>query len=351
MQEAMMGLAEFRSGALRSVAAAGLVAGLFVASGGAAVAQTTGGQTWEVQVGGASNGPPVFEPMAYGPDPLVIRVGDKVTWSPVVGHTVTFPAGKPEPALFLPGPGQGELTAGPGLGPIGVTPSASGITATFDGTNQISTGDVEQALPGTAPLFTVTFSKPGTFGYICLFHPGMRGSVEVRAADAALPETPAQAKTRGQVTLGAIKAQAQALPGMIRPVHSGSVHTALAGAGNGYGASVLGFVNGDLTVKRGDTVVWTFADPFELHTVTFTSGGAPPAFVEPRPQTSGPPLLVIPASVASPSGDTYSGTGMANSGLMPYGNTFALRFDAPPGAYAYLCLLHPWMNGTVTVSG
>jgi len=98
-------------------------------------------------------------------------------------------------------------------------------------------------------------------------------------------------------------------------------------------------------------MVWTFADPFELHTVTFTSGGAPPALIEPRPQPSGPPALVIPASLALPSGDTYRGTGIATSGLQFYGGAWALTVDAPPGAYAYLCLLHPWMMGTITVSG
>jgi plastocyanin len=335
----------------RVLIATALVSTVFAASGGVAVAQTTT-QTWEVQVGGAVEPkPPVlFEPMAFGPDPLVIRVGDKVVWAPVAGHTVTFSAGKPDPALILPGTAPGELMAGPGFGPIGVTPGPGGLSASFDGTNQISTGDLSQ-VPNVAPVLTVTFTKTGTFGYICLFHPGMRGTVEVRDAAAALPETPAQAKTRGQVTLGALKAKAQAIPGMVRPVAANGVHTALAGAGSAWGASVLGFVNGDKTIRRGETVVWTFADEMELHTVTFTSGGAPPALIEPRPQPSGPPALVIPATVAQSSGDTYNGTGIANSGLLPYGGSWALKFDAPPGAYAYLCLLHPWMTGTITVSG
>src|SRR6266542_1696406 len=289
-----------------------------------------------------------FEPNAYGPDPLAIRVNDKVVWAPVLGHTLTFLAGKPEPALILPGSTPGELMAGPGFAPIGLTPGPGGFSASFDGTNQISSGDLSQ-VPNAVPVVTITFTKAGTFGYICLFHPGMRGTVEVRDSSAALPETPAQAKTRGQVTLGALKAKAQAIPAMVRPVNANGIHTALAGAGSAWGAGVLGFINGDQTVKRGETVVWAWADPFELHTVTFTSGGAPPALIEPRPQPSGPPQLVIPASVALPSGDTYTGTGIANSGLQPYGGTWALKFDAPPGAYAYLCLLHPWMNGTITV--
>jgi plastocyanin len=328
-------------------AAAALIAGPALT----AHAQTAA-QTWEVQVGsGAADAPPVFEPMAYGPDPLVIRVGDRVVWAPVAGHTVTFTAGQPAPALLVPGSVPGELMLGPGFGPIGVTPGASGVSATFDGSTPVNSGDLTQAFPDTPPVMTVTFTKAGTFGYVCLFHPGMRGSVEVREASQPLPESPAQAKARGQATLGYLASLIQQQAGMISPVDARGLHTAFAGIGNGYGASALAFINGDKTISRGDTVVWTNADPFEIHTVTFTSGGAPPDFIEPRPQPSGPPQLVVPATVVLPSGDTYGGSGVANSGVLSYGSTYALRFDAPAGSYSYLCLLHPWMMGTVTVTG
>jgi plastocyanin len=339
------GVVGLRAGAVAALAA------LVVAPALPVQAQSTP-QTWEVQVGSAATtAPPVFEPQAYGPDPLVIRVGDRVTWSPVAGHTVTFTAGKPAPALILPGSGAGELMLGPGFAPIGVTPGPTGISATFDGSAQVSSGDLGQALPDVPPVMTVTFTKAGTFGYVCLFHPGMRGTVEVRDASAALPESPAQAKARGQATLGFLQSMIREQAGMVRPGDAAGIHTALAGMGNGYGASALAFINGDKTIARGDTVVWTNADPIENHTITYASGGAPPEFIEPRPQAGGPPQLVIPASVAQPSGNTYNGTGMANSGILFYGGTYALRFDAAPGTYGYLCLLHPWMTGTVTVTG
>ena len=345
---ASMGRAAAALPKLAAVTSLALVLGIGPAS--PAFTQATA-QTWEVQVGSGAMEPPVFEPMAYGPDPLVIHVGDRVVWAPVAGHTVTFPAGQPEPALILPGTAPGEFMLGPGFAPAGVTPGPGGLSGTFDGKSPLNSGEPMQAFPDAPPVLTVTFTNTGTFGYVCLFHPGMRGTVEVRAANAALPETPAQAKTRGQVTLGALKSKIQMDAGQIRPFSANGVHTSLAGIGNGYGASALAFINGDKTINRGDSVVWTQADPFELHTVTFSSGGPPPEFVEPRPQPSGPPQLVIPANVAMQSGTTYNGTGLANSGLLQYGGTFALRFDAPPGAYSYLCLLHPWMTGTITVTG
>src|SRR6266545_1988844 len=136
---------------VRIVIAAALVSTVVAASGGIAVAQTAN-QTWEVQVGGGVEPQPpmLFEPNAYGPDPLAIRVNDKVVWAPVLGHTLTFLAGKPEPALILPGSAPGELMAGPGFAPIGLTPGPGGFSASFDGTNQVSSGDLSQ-VPNATP--------------------------------------------------------------------------------------------------------------------------------------------------------------------------------------------------------
>jgi plastocyanin len=60
---------------------------------------------------------------------------------------------------------------------------------------------------------------------------------------------------------------------------------------------------------------------------------------------------VIPPAVAGPVGDgTYAGQGLVNSGILGNGGAAFLRFDAPPGAYEYLCLIHPTMRGRVTVT-
>ena len=141
-----------------------------------------------------------------------------------------------------------------------------------------------------------------------------------------------------------------------------TAHSALAGIaslvgpGNAGGASALRFLPDTLTVRRGDLVVWTMPDPMEIHTVTFTSGEAPPEFIEPRfgpgGPASGPPTLVINANVAGAAGGPgYTGQGYLNSGILGSGQSFVLNIDAPAGAYDYICLVHgPSMKGTIVVT-
>ena len=99
------------------------------------------------------------------------------------------------------------------------------------------------------------------------------------------------------------------------------------------------------------TVVFTVADPFEIHTVTFLSGEAPPDFIVPQGEAeNGPPTLVIPANVAGPEGGpVYSGQGYFNSGILGDGQSYVLSFDTP-GSYQYQCLIHDNMKGTITVT-
>ena len=112
-----------------------------------------------------------------------------------------------------------------------------------------------------------------------------------------------------------------------------------------------------LTVHVGDTVEWIGG----FHTVTL----GPEDMIQqlekslfvPTPQASGPPKLVFNPKVAFPSGgSTYNGTGFVNSGVLvftvPPGSkappTFKLTFTQP-GTYSYDCLIHPGMDGVVTV--
>ena len=76
----------------------------------------------------------------------------------------------------------------------------------------------------------------------------------------------------------------------------------------------------DLTVAKGTTVRWTNNDAI-VHTVTSgTSDG-----------TAG------------------SADGFFDSGFLSEGDTFNLSFDTP-GTFAYFCIPHPWMKGTVSVA-
>ena len=264
-----------------------------------------GAQTWDVQVSGTDSTQRLMA-QSYFPGALTIHVGDTVRWrfASITIHTVTFNSGLPAAEELIPGPGPGELT----LGPAFFEEGPSGPNATYDGTVRTSSG-----IPLGPPDefdYRLTFTRPGLFGYVCTVHPGMRAEVEVVPTTVPLAETPAQAQARGMSTLSSLLSRMANDTLTVRSATAGTTHTALAGLGDGFGASALEFLPLDLTVRQGDTVAWTLADPFEIHTVTFTSGGPTPEFVDLRPQANGPPIAVITANVAQPvGGTTYTGQG------------------------------------------
>lgn len=88
----------------------------------------------------------------------------------------------------------------------------------------------------------------------------------------------------------------------------------LNGTGN---QQSLNYQPSSVTVAKGGTVTWTNNDPV-AHTVT---------------------------SVSVP-----SGASSFNSGMMNYTATFKVTFTVD-GTYTYLCSYHPWMHGTIIVTG
>jgi len=336
------------------VAGAAAVLLLLAVAGARQASSVRAATTWNVQAGAmAADG--VTQALAFFPDPLAITVGDTVAWTSQPNnpepHTVTFNSGKPDLALLVPGPGQGDLTLGPAFFPAGV----AGTSVAYDGTKQISSG--ANLEPGSSLKFSVTFSTPGIFDYVCTIHPGMRGQIIVLPAGVSLPETPDQAATRGKVTADYLLWRQQNEAKAITSASAGGAHTAALGIADAFGTASQSFLPGNLTVKRGDTITWTNADAFEPHTVTFVGPGAtPPDFVVPKPNPNGPPTLYIPAATVAPAGgDTFTGQGVVNSGLLfGAGTSYALKIDAPPGTYTFYCVIHGspqgGMRGTVTVT-
>lgn len=311
---------------------------------------------WNVQVGGDIPDDHI-EANAFLPSSLSVHTGDTVTWNFRGFHTVTFTGGGSVPPTFGPGPDAGSVALGPAFFPAG----PQGPGASYDGTQLVSSG-TPQGDPMEAQPYALTFSKPGVYAYLCTIHPGMNGTVEVLPAGGALAETPAQAAARGQDQYNGLVAS---LRDEVKAIQSASgsstgragVQTVTAGVGTGGGpgsagiASLLSFINSTVTVRRGDLVAFTNADPAEIHTVTFTSGAMPPDFVNVQPQPAGPPMLSISANVAGPAGGgTYTGQGYVNSGILGPGQSFVLAFDAPAGVYDYLCVIHANMSGRIIVT-
>lgn len=116
-----------------------------------------------------------------------------------------------------------------------------------------------------------------------------------------------------------------------------------------------------IRVRAGDTVQWKVGGD-EIHTVSFNP---PPAAMEPVVPIPGggptdfmiPPELGFATRAPGAPVEKFSGTGYVNSGVMskqpqapgvPPNDTFALTFDTP-GTYSFVCLIHPYMDGSVVV--
>jgi plastocyanin len=174
-----------------------------------------------------------------------------------------------------------------------------------------------------------------------------------------------------------------------------------AGGGNDTSVS-MSFVPKDIEIKAGESIVWTNPTPVsEQHSVTFVKDNKSfpdpvSTFVVPNstkfqpldPNSNSDPLFVpipgenpqsktvitanarafIPVVIDStgnvmylPPNSNYTMDGTENyvnsgwlwpAGLAPPGippiTKFTIKFEKP-GTYPYVCNVHPWMTGTVTV--
>jgi plastocyanin len=106
--------------------------------------------------------------MRFTPDPLTIHTDDTVVWTQMNSmmiHTVTFPvAGQPVPEFILPNLSINPAAAAPAGGSV------------YNGTDFFNSGVLS---PGQN--YTLTFTNPGTYDYLCLIHDemGMKGKVIV----------------------------------------------------------------------------------------------------------------------------------------------------------------------------
>ena len=110
-----------------------------------------------------------------------------------------------------------------------------------------------------------------------------------------------------------------------------STITVKVGAGEP-GYSVNLFAPGAVYIQPGDTVKWTF--PWvEPHSVTF---GVP----------AGDPTVLVGGANPSYEGTTFIGSGLVFGGAP--GTDYSVSFPKK-GSYAYFCILHPAMTGSVVV--
>ncbi len=126
------------------------------------------------------------------PAEINAKVGEKVTWTVIGPHTISFGKAPIEPGKYLTkapdgawhlnaqafmpaGFPQAPQSNGPPPQQPTVTPLDGG---TYDGTGYKSTG-VLVSFPPALVGPSITFTKAGTYAYVCLIHPKMGGVVTV----------------------------------------------------------------------------------------------------------------------------------------------------------------------------
>jgi plastocyanin len=120
--------------------------------------------------------------MVFEPGEARIPVGGSITWDLYLCHTITFnpPAGAYGDLKKMP---DGSVR----LNPIPYAPAKTidppfltgNIDAgRWDGTGYFNSGGLCALKPGTLS-YTLTFTRPGTYQLVCLFHPAMAGRVTV----------------------------------------------------------------------------------------------------------------------------------------------------------------------------
>ncbi len=150
-------------------------------------ANANGSSTWAVQTGPSVG---QVDVLRFIPAQLNVGVGDTVNWTNNTGvpHTVSFLSGTPDQDLVLPQPQPGgppQLLVNPQV-LFPTKPSQN-----YDGTGFFNSGFIttDPALSTGGTSFSLTFTKAGTYTYLCFLHDdqGMVGTVVVGPSTGVRP--------------------------------------------------------------------------------------------------------------------------------------------------------------------
>lgn len=304
-------------------------------------------RTWTVIAGGTTKDFSAWS-NAFHPKKFEIATGDTVVWKFAGVHNVAFLGGEKYPDLTV---AEGD---GLYLNPLVAFPAGE---STYDGTGYHNSGmPPENPALWARYTYALTFTKPGTYDYVCVVHgPGMGGTIVVADRVAGAPASIAAQGARDQTA--SLRAGTAALAAWKPTIRGTTVVVPMLG-NIVHGYSLLRFSRQPLTIKPGTTVMWVMRDPFELHTVTFLGRGKPYDFILVQPQPKGPSKLQLNSKAITPTAQkTYDGSGVANSGLLFSTSTpgnvprsYSLTFTKP-GTYEYWCIVHvpERMSGTIIV--
>jgi plastocyanin len=299
---------------------------------------------------------------------VTIHKGDSVRWKINGFHTVTFvQGGVEEPPLIVPDP----------TNPVAGVLDAAGVPFWFNGQPNVSfnpevalkqgggTFDPDElmnsGLPlaeGPPPPYKLRFNQKGRFSYLCIVHPGMKGTVRVVGRNRPIP-------SRRKDKRAASRELANAL-GAVERLTTGSglslTNTIQAGNDRSSGPTVYKFFPANPSFKVGDTVTLQMPPrSSEVHTFSFGPTNGKDAYLDQlAANLAGPvfdPRGIYPSDpVPTPdyTGANH-GNGFYNSGFLDSNSDSVLPQSTPvrftaAGTFQFICLIHPFMKGTVTVT-
>jgi plastocyanin len=270
--------------------------------------------------------------LQYMPAKATVSVGQKVRWTweeTKEPHSVTFfPAGQ-----SAPDPSKADQFFAP-------TPP----TGPYDGTALVNSGLLPLG-PQAVPPFEMTFSKAGSYNYVCVIHPQMVGTITV--ADGSAGETASAVTTRGDQEKGQWLAEGNeaynklmaAPPASTKNKDGTTTWKVEMGVTTAH-TDILAFAPVPANVKRGDKVTFV-NNTMAPHTASFFNSNPP--IMDPTD-----PKAATPAPGPSP--QRLNTTDLFNTGVLPpnappgSGPPEAARsftFSVPAaGAYQYICIFH-----------
>ena len=306
----------------------------------------------------------------FFPHAVTIHAGDSIAFQPGF-HNVDFPKKGGKHGSFIVDRGVKAADVNDETGnPFWFNGQPLyGFNLALAAPKKKATYDGEQAVVGGVPVlgkpyvFTVKFTKTGTYTYYCDIHGGMKGVIRVVPKSARVPSKKDEDKTLHNQIAAAVKT-AKKLRATKPP--AGVVDVGVAGPS---GVEYFNLVGPSAPVPVGTTLRFTMTKgSYETHTATTGPGdpndeqgatsylntlaasfeGAAPfdaRAIYPSDLPGGAPAALTPQ---------LHGNGFWNTGALDLDNATpapsnnSVRFDAP-GSYTFYCLLHPFMKTTITV--
>jgi plastocyanin len=291
-----------------------------------------------------------------------INVGDTVSFQLAGFHDIDLPgkAAAPLP-LIVPSStivsGVNDAAGNPfwfngkvpnvGINAAVLAPSKA---KTYNGTQRVVSG--LPAPTGPPKPFNVKFTKAGTYTYFCDVHPGMIGTVVVKPAGKSIPTAKQDAKALAAQATTDIKAAVKVAKPKLPP------DTVSLGESAPGGVELFTMFPATLTVNANTVVTFQMSkDSFETHTATFAPAPVLKTLAKGFEGVAFPAQGVFPSDPVQPVTEslTAHGDGFANTGALDTSPKSATipssgKIDfTQAGTYQFICLIHPFMHGTIIV--